>query len=170
MSGIDEIIRFVPLPHTLPPPPQRVFGNISHEVTVLTFESRKAVQLQAMPDLTSILGLVVATLFAVYILLVISTSIHVERAGKGTAVVYGKQQEEEKKWGELGYAYVGIEKTLRKLYLFLRERYSCVRCTPRELVAVSRGALALFAEVYEKIVYGKRSPDEVPELRKVLES
>ena len=167
MTEVTGITRFVPLPHTLPPPPQRVSGNISYEVTTLTFMNRNAIQLQSLPDLASIVGLVLATLFAVYILLAISTSIHVERMGKGAVVSYSKFRERGR-MERINYIYVGIEKTLRRIYLSLRERYSCSWCTPRELVAASRGALALFAEVYEKIVYGKRRPDEVPELRKVL--
>lgn len=60
------------------------------------------------------------------------------------------------------YMYDGIKRVLRGYYIEIRNRMGCRNCTPRE-IAIKTGleSLRLFAHVYEDVVYGSKTREDI---------
>ena len=69
------------------------------------------------------------------------------------------------------YTYSGIRAILRHVYLELRKAFRCPKCTPRELAQLSKApAIIRFAEVYEDVVYGAKTRQDIDEVLKEVET
>ncbi|MGC9010203.1 MAG: hypothetical protein ACP5I7_06295 [Sulfolobales archaeon] len=116
--------------------------------------------ISASPEINYLIIVIVSVIIIAVVLLAIAP-VPTPSVGGGD-ITYSRSRRfsrEEK----LEYFYEGIKKTLREIYLRLRERHRCYICTPRELSSGRSDEkidLVEFADTYERIVYGDKEPSE----------
>ncbi len=171
MSFTTTPLRYIPLPRTLPLNTWRLHIIPLQSIATTSYTSVAPIPAAApsAPSFEVISTVIFIVLIALLLVLTIALLVVPREPSSRQSIAilhmlrtgYGEQEL------CVNYVYSGVRTILRRAYLELRKAFKCPRCTPRELAQLSRiPAIARFAEVYEDVVYGAKSRQDVNDVLK----
>ncbi len=174
MSSATTPLRYIPLPRTLPintlrPHPIYLRGNATTSSAIVTPIPTVAPSTLSIDVLSAVIyiALIALLLMLTVALLVVPRE---PSSRQSVAILRMPRTGYEERELYTDYTYSGIRAILRCVYLRLRKAFRCTRCTPRELAQLSQvPAIVRFAEVYEDVVYGARTRQDIDDVLREVE-